>query len=61
MVACEIQERIKEIDDSKNCPFLTDLCMIGGPGCIGADWKQCPEYETHGTMWRRFLIFRKMD
>jgi hypothetical protein len=60
MVACEVQERIKEVDNSKNCPFHKDLCMVGGPGCVGADWKNCSEYRAHVTMWRRLLIFRKI-
>ena len=60
MATLESREIIQEIEDSENCPFRKDLCMIGGPGCNGAEWKECCEYRVHGAMWRRLLIFRKI-
>ena len=59
MASLEIEQKIQLIEQSKDCPYYKKLCEIGGPGCIGIDWKQCPQYKDHGTMWRRLLIFKR--
>jgi len=46
---------IKEIENSKKCPFFKDLCPTGASGCPGTDWRKCGQAVHNGTIWKRLL------
>lgn len=57
------QQKNMEIDQSPFCPFF-QFCWVGRTkSCLSVEqgWKECPEVAAHGVMWRRLLLFQKLE